>query len=85
MLLLIFPMVTCSRPPHEQAKRPLSARAASPPICSSCAHHHIQEAALSDLVAYLEGQAMKLITAIFAITVALQLTGSITELVLWWM
>jgi hypothetical protein len=36
-------------------------------------------------VAYLEGQAMKLITAIFAITVALQLTGSITELVLWWM
>jgi hypothetical protein len=36
-------------------------------------------------VAYLEGQAMKLITAIVAITVALQLAGSITELVLWWM
>jgi hypothetical protein len=32
----------------------------------------------------LEGRAMKLITAIFAITVPLQLTGSLTELVLWW-
>jgi hypothetical protein len=36
-------------------------------------------------LAYPEGQAMKLITAIFAVTVVLQLTGSITELVLWWM
>jgi len=27
---------------------------------------------------------MKLIAAIFAVTIALQLTGSLTELVLWW-
>ena len=34
---------------------------------------------------YRRGKAMKLITAILAITVTLQLAGSITELVLWWM
>jgi hypothetical protein len=58
---------------------------AGAPICSSCAQRHIREDALRGLLAAVEGRAMKLITAIFAITVALQLTGSLTELVLWWM
>jgi hypothetical protein len=66
--------VICATP--DERKTPLSAAAA--PIYSSCAHRHIREDA------YPKGPAMKLITAIFTITIALQLTRSLTELVLWW-
>ena len=49
-----------------------------------CSASHLART-IRDLITYPEGQAMKLITAIVAITVTLQLAGSITELALWWM